>query len=80
MWTQQAEQPPVIVPKERGEMTTPSKNVAAPSDLTKCAVCGYRMGLLSRKEDYVVLGCNTCQVSLSLPTATWERLTTQRSM
>jgi hypothetical protein len=61
-------------------MTTTIKNVAAPSDLTKCAVCGYRMGLISRKEDYVVLGCNTCQVSLSLPCATWERLTTQRSL
>jgi hypothetical protein len=61
------------------QTTTRSRNVAAPSDLTKCAVCSYRMSLLSRKHDYVVLGCNTCQVSLSLPTATWERLTTQRS-
>ena len=59
-------------------MITPSRTVVAPADLTKCAVCGYRMGLLSRKEGYVVLGCNTCQVSLSLPSATWERLTTVR--
>jgi hypothetical protein len=60
-------------------MITPSKKVERPRDLTKCAVCGYRMGLLSRKEDYVMLGCNTCQLSLSIPTATWERLTTERS-
>jgi hypothetical protein len=36
------------------------------------------MGMLSRKEEYVVLGCGTCQVSLSIPMVTWERLTTQR--
>jgi hypothetical protein len=59
-------------------MTTPSKNVAPPRDLTKCPVCDYRMGLLSRKDAYVMLGCNTCQLSLSVPTATWERLTTER--
>ena len=60
-------------------MTTPSKNVQPPRDLTECSVCGYRMGLLSRKDDYVMLGCNTCQVSLSVPTTTWERLTTMRT-
>jgi len=60
-------------------MTMLAKNVAPPRDLTKCAICGYRMGLLSRKEDYVTLGCNTCQVSLSVPMSTWERLTTEPS-
>ena len=59
-------------------MNRPSKSVEPPSDLTKCAVCGYRMGMLSRKDDHVMLGCNTCRVSLSIPTATWERLTTER--
>jgi hypothetical protein len=56
-------------------MTTPAKNVEPPRDLTKCAVCSDRMGLLSRKEDYVTLGCTTCQLSLSVPAATWARLT-----
>ena len=60
-------------------MTMPTKKVERPRDLTKCAVCGFRMGLLSRKEEYVMLGCNTCQLSLSIPMATWERLTTERS-
>ena len=62
----------------RRTMTTPSKTVEAPSDLTKCPVCGYRMRVLPNREDYVSLGCATCQVSLSLPKATYERLTTQR--
>ena len=60
-------------------MSTQSKNVERPRDLTKCAVCGDRMGLLSRKEDYVMLGCTTCHLSLSVPTSTWERQTTERS-
>ena len=60
-------------------MTTPlSGKVEAPRDLTKCPVCGFRMRLLSHRDEYVALGCDACHVSLSLPTVTWERLTTQR--
>jgi hypothetical protein len=38
------------------------------------------MGMLSRKDLYVVLGCDTCRVSLSLPMTTWDRLTTERQV
>lgn len=58
----------------------PDELVKAPTDLTKCAVCGFRMGLLSQTHDHITLGCDACQVSLSLPRATWEHLTTRREV
>jgi hypothetical protein len=61
-------------------MTSPSPKVDPPRDLTKCPICGFRMGMLSRKDLYVVLGCDTCRVSLSLPMTTWDRLTTERQV
>ncbi len=54
--------------------------VKAPADLTKCPVCGFRMGMLSQTHQHVTLGCEACQLSLSLPKATWERLTTRREI
>jgi hypothetical protein len=56
----------------------PDEFVKAPTDLTKCPVCGFRMGTLSQTHERITLGCADCQVSLSLPRAKWEHLTTRR--
>jgi hypothetical protein len=58
----------------------PDEPVEAPTDLTKCPVCGFRMGTLSQTHEYITLGCEACHVSLSLPKATWEHLTTRREV
>jgi hypothetical protein len=58
----------------------PDESVAAPTDLTKCPVCGFFMGMLSQTHDHITLVCEACHVSLSLPRAKWEQLTTRRKV
>ena len=57
----------------------PVSDLQPTRDLTKCPACGLRMGLLSQHFDHVSLGCGTCHVSMSMPKATWERLTRQQT-
>ena len=42
-------------------------------DLTRCPVCGRPVGLLSRNEGYISLGCESCGVSRSVSVEEWNR-------
>ena len=42
-------------------------------DLTRCPVCGLTVGLLSRNEGYISLGCDACGVSRTVPVDEWQR-------
>jgi hypothetical protein len=42
-------------------------------DLRQCPVCGLPIGLLSRNENYISLGCQKCHVSRSVTIEEWNR-------
>jgi hypothetical protein len=42
-------------------------------DLRECPVCGLPVGLLSRNEGYISLGCDTCHVSRTVTVDEWNR-------
>jgi hypothetical protein len=42
-------------------------------DLRQCPVCGQPIGLLSRNENYISIGCDNCHLSRSVTHEEWNR-------
>jgi hypothetical protein len=42
-------------------------------DLRQCPVCGLPIGLLSRNENYISIGCQKCHLSRSVTIEEWNR-------